>query len=716
MTYQQCEGADGLYVDTSFVSASTCVNSDCHNRATSTSFTPVCGDCHETNVGMHGYDAIDHAADVTDTVDPMGVTCGSCHSMDVLAEHEKPSSSPAGGGCDTCHPTPRDSFEVWGQGCEQGGCHATGSPQEKHLNVASGHSPAAGNEICFDCHEGTDLPTLHSTATTTTPSGTYSDCNVCHRPDATVLSNDCAVCHFTFEDHYGAERHTSTWTLEGCSATGCHTTRDLMGVHAEQSPAFGCGGCHESELPEVVEAIDLGYTACDACHAGVTQTEGHRAVHWAMPLLQDTDGPNYSYWTGSAGTLPTGDCAGCHVSNLVDEHMGVYDAETGNPIRLPRRDDTGQALACPTCHESFDTNVLDAILLGETNCDACHTVHGPISEIHDSTFVDSPEYDCALCHDADVSDEHNGAFSVETPGGQTLVGCDVCHAYYEGDRGAQVQDAISVVNDTRCSACHATYHGDSGASHSAETTPSVEGCGVCHDDDPTAVELDVTAIHADAAAGPCAVCHANPARVPDIALETAECASCHASEGTDYHLDMGVHVSPDAALCSGQCHHQNPDVTASSVHPACTTCHTVVNTEGITSACTNCHLIQGVDYHLDYDVRHVPTDSASQDCARCHESTTDVRVIHATDECATCHTGACADCHISHGGMGGGVLLRGTQCSSCHDVVGTNYHTEMEAAHTFAAMDPSCTGSGCHAANTLPEAHEAYVSRYPAYS
>jgi len=53
---------------------------------------------------------------------------------------------------------------------------------------------------------------------------------------------------------------------------------------------------------------------------------------------------------------------------------------------------------------------------------------------------------------------HDGTYSVTTPSGKTLTGCDVCHGYYEGERGAQVQFAISVANDTRCTACHAEYH------------------------------------------------------------------------------------------------------------------------------------------------------------------------------------------------------------------------------------------------------------------
>jgi len=48
--------------------------------------------------------------------------------------------------------------------------------------------------------------------------------------------------------------------------------------------------------------------------------------------------------------------------------------------------------------------------------------------------------------------------------------------------------------------------------------------------------------------------------------------------------------------------------------------------------------------------------------------------------------------------------------------VGTDYHSGLPAKHTYAAMDASCMEEGCHAANTLPEVHEPYISRYPTYA
>jgi len=216
------------------------------------------------------------------------------------------------------------------------------------------------------------------------------------------------VCHFTFEAHYDPAPHTSTSNLANCDDSGCHGTNDLMGAHVEKNAAFECMDCHDSARPEVLAAIADGDTACGTCHLGVTETSGHYLVHGAIPPLEDATGPYYGYWTGSASTQPTGDCAGCHTSNLVDEHIGLAGPTPGTWIIKPRYDSGGQALDCATCHASLDGTVQSAIALGFTKCDACHVVHAPINDAHTSTFAASPEVDCAPCHDDNLVDEHNG--------------------------------------------------------------------------------------------------------------------------------------------------------------------------------------------------------------------------------------------------------------------------------------------------------------------
>jgi len=707
LTYKQ---ATGTAVS---LAPATCVNTACHaiSKAGTAGFTPLCGSCHPVQTDTHGYDTVDHIADDSTAG---SVACSACHALDLSTEHAKASSSSAADGCTTCHPTPRDTFGAWDQSCVTGGCHSAGSSAPYHAATDAAHSVVAAGTVCLGCHEGADLGSIHVGAVN---AGGAESCLVCHSSAGSPTTADCTVCHFTFDAHYDEVAHASTWSLDTCGGAACHTTNDLMGVHAEKNPAFECAGCHSSGDAAVVSAIAGGVTACDGCHTGISESQGHRAVHWANPPLVGGDpiGPNYAYVFGTAGGVPTADCAGCHTGNLVDEHMGVF--EEGQWTRLPRIDSAGQPLDCASCHDALDASVGTAIALSQTRCDACHVVHDAIPATHASTYADDRPIDCAGCHASDLSTVHGPSMSVTTASGKVLSGCAICHNYTEGERGLEVQAAISSSNDTRCTACHAQYHSGS-SSHEATASASVTNCGPCHGGGGTTI--DVQAVHADAAGGACAVCHANPSRVPDLGSKTAECSGCHATQGSDYHREMATkHVSAETSRCN-TCHHGNPDVSAVHRLVGCLVCHNGTTvTEGVTAACTDCHpeSEQGTSYHLTIDTAHTPTDQSSADCARCHGST-DLRDVHDTAGCFTCHNGACGDCHAMHGGMGGfgGALLKSTACVSCHPVAGTDYHAAMPDKHTFSTMDAGCTVAGCHAASTLPEAHEPYLARYPEYA
>lgn len=692
-----------------FDTAVSCVVSGCHPRATLlVTPKPTCGSCHAANAATHGYETVDHVADDASVG---SVACSTCHLLDLSTEHAKTSASSAANGCTTCHPTPRDALTAWNQTCVTGGCHTAGSNAPYHAATETAHAIVTEGEVCLGCHDGTDLGTVHVSAADAQGA---TSCLVCHTPAGAPVTNDCTVCHFTFEGHYDTTVHKSTWSLQTCGGSACHTTTDLLSVHAEKNPAFECNTCHKSADANVLAAISGGVTACDACHTGISQEQGHRPVHWAAPPLVggDPPQPNYAYSFGTQGGTPTIECAGCHTGNLVDEHMGVY--ENGQWTRLARIDSAGQPLDCATCHASLDPLVGLAIVTGDSRCDACHVVHDTIPATHASTYADDRPIDCAGCHSADLSAVHSGSVTVTTASGRVLNGCAICHANTDGARGAEVQAAISGTNDTRCTACHAQYHIGPG-SHAAVSSASLADCGPCHGTGGDSI--DVQAVHAAAPGGACAVCHANRARVPDLGGKTAECAGCHSTPGVDHHREMAAkHTSTESSACNS-CHHSNPDV--SSVHRlrGCLICHngTVVK-EGVTASCTDCHpeSEQGTTYHLTLESSHVPADASSAECGRCH-GTTDIRVVHDTYSCVTCHTGACADCHTVHGGMGGGFLLRSTACVSCHSVAGTDYHAAMPTKHTFTGMDPGCTVEVCHAANTLPEAHEPYMASYPQY-
>jgi len=506
----------------------------------------------------------------------------------------------------------------------------------------------------------------------------------------------CTGCHVSFDDHYDETAHSSTTV--SCSGDGCHAvTSGLLAVHEERNAAFGCLGCHSSIRTAVQDAIAAGDTSCGGCHGTISGLGGHRDAHAAVPpLVNDTGAPLYSYYTGSRGTAPTRDCVGCHTSNLVDEHMGLY---YGGLVIAPRFDNTGAPFTCGTCHDQPQGSAIqDAIGAGQSACESCHPVHGPISALHTSTFVDSPEVPCADCHSANLAEEHNGQYT----SGAGLTGCDVCHDLYDGltsgdVTGADTMAAIDVANDTRCSACHTSYHTDS-AAHDASAAASIE-CGSCHA--PGDAVIDVTAIHST-----CATCHASQ-RIGEISEHTAECASCHSTEGTDYHSAMTAghtYTAMDESCAS--CHANTlPEVHAEflSRYPAydstCDLCHKNADPSRIDWAtasadCSSCHEIHG-------DIAVVHTATSSQACVDCHESA-DVRTLHAATPDASCDV-----CHNAPAGRIDWATAT-VECTSCHGMLAPVDPKHYPAQAHSATTETGCTL--CHSVDVKTEHFKSTVA------
>lgn len=719
-----------------------CVNASCHDLAaigTPTFSKPSCPSCHPSNVNNHGYDEVQHTANVSSTVDGGGKVCGDCHKMALFDEHQRPTASAAAASCVACHPNPRQSFPDWDNTCSQGACHATGSAAEPHAALASAHatSTAAAAQVCYDCHDG-DLTQVHANAVSSTDSAKTS-CLVCHSSSSVPATNNCTTCHFTYDAHpYPEAAHLSDSTLANCGGSGCHTTRDLLGAHQEKNPAYVCNDCHGSARAEVQAAIASGSTACSDCHPGVSETVGHRAQHAADPALVESGLPQYAFLTGSApGGFYTSACAGCHTSNLIDTHLGSIDPETGVSIFEPQKDIDGDALTCRSCHDSTDPYVVAGISAGTpggtTKCDQCHKntltgapgVHGAINQVHTSTFMDAPPVKCTPCHTNNLVDQHDGGMVATGGDGRTLVYCDICHDNYGGTRGPIVQGAIEIANDVRCTACHSAAHPDFN-SHAATSAASLE-CGSCHAEGQTSI--DIKAVHANASAGPCAVCHDNSARVPDVRDESAECASCHATQGSDYHRDFdAAHAAPGSQECvdchetanvvtlhSGApgngcvvCHDNAPRVPALPASTACANCHgdhspvdpahypatSHIGAEGTESgfACSSCH-------KLEMKPEHFKTTSGPVSCVQCHE--TKVDALGGWDgTCADCHSGLHGDISTVHDATGVG---NANDCggSGCHEITNLRaIHANSIAGNAPAMGDASCATANCHTSDS----------------
>ncbi len=685
------------YEQNYFSTTVSCVASACHPRATlTTTPKPACGSCHPTKTTPHGYSEVDHVAD--DGVEA-GVACSACHALDLSTEHAKATSSTSGEECAACHPTPRDTLGAWDQSCVTGGCHTPSSTAPKHAGAASAHAVVPAGEVCLDCHDGTDLGTIHAAAD---DGAGNTSCFVCHSTSGAPATSDCTVCHFTMDAHPGGV-HGAPASVS-CAGAGCHDIVDVRTNHVD-APEGACSVCHRNPAVPVLPA-DSECANCHAVQGGVP----HYEAHAADPALVSGGAPNYAFYTGSApGGFFTTACATCHTSNLIDAHIG-------SAAVLSQKDRLGNPLTCDSCHDSTDPDVVLSIAGGITKCDACHEnpmtggpgVHGPINPTHTSTFKTSPEVPCSPCHAPNVVDEHNGSRSWPDANGTQLAYCDVCHSNYAGARGQQVQDAIEVTNDVRCTACHSAAHPELG-SHTAASSASVQGCGLCHA--PGAATIDVRSMHAGSPLGPCAVCHQNPARVPDITAKTAECASCHASEGADHHRGLpGKHVySGMPATClSSTCHSSNSLPEAHdpylSRYPSYTTtcalCHANTTPGRIpadaTASCDSCH----APIHPDMD--HEADDSG--ECVDCHE-TADALTLHAEAV-----GGPCDVCHANPSRVP--ALPDSVECVDCHAYsppAANHYPATKHVATSMgrivsAGGSASATCGSCHAAS-LPTAH-----------
>lgn len=242
-------------VSTVNVSASSlsCAAQACHPRETLLAgVRTTCVSCHETKVQSHGYEIIDHVA-----ADALvgGVPCSGCHVLDLATAHGDPQAT--GASCTLCHPAPRDTVGVWDQSCATGDCHTSSSAVPMHAGADVSHALPEVATACMGCHEGVDLAALHVAAA---QDGTGAiSCLVCHTGvSGAPATNDCTVCHFTFDAHYPAQAHSAVPAASGCR--NCHSM-DLKTEHDKY--AVTCLDCHNGYVDAFTVPWDK---TCDACH------------------------------------------------------------------------------------------------------------------------------------------------------------------------------------------------------------------------------------------------------------------------------------------------------------------------------------------------------------------------------------------------------------------------------------------------------------------
>jgi NapC/NirT cytochrome c family protein len=472
-----------------------------------------------------------------------------------------------------------------------------------------------------------------------------------------------------------------------------------------------CASCHVMRDPfERFQQSEHSELGCHDCHQQPLAASVRQLHLWVANRPNDI---------GPHAPVPNEVCVKCHVTDDPDSTWQRISTTAGHRIHLEADTSALAEVTCVTCHGSevhrfspsdqtcgasgchdpSTTQVVLGSMAGQTgfHCVTCHSFTAPVaaeSPLDTVRMALVPSFEqCRTCHamekllvglDPEV-DPHDAV-------------CGTCHEPHTQE--------LPAVAATRCAECHAP---------AATLTPFhrglragvLENCVGCHEAHTFRVEGEnCVACHADIVGGtPTAGPGAHPG--PQTRREEAGPGSFHlAGSAAPVEPAREPAVAPAAILALFQARQQQPGFDHREHRDLeCTDCHASRNTHGEVTLesraqCLDCH-----------HSRRVAATAGG--CARCHargeisaplalEVAMSIRGQrtarrvgfdhddHASQACATCHTGGaamrvqrtCASCHESH-------HTPAADCTRCHG-------TGAKEAHARDVHTRGCAGSGCH--------------------
>jgi len=408
-------------------------------------FTTGCGSCHNGSYDNATYGATGHPNDsVHATVLANNWECNACHSVTggFLETNPVNHKDPAilNQQCVSCHADGRTSSPLGKpafhpatsdtcQHCHQAGGSFVGGFDHTTLNPGginnglacsschngqtavgktSSHLPTTRD--CQSCHAGYP-PTASSFANGTFdhvgPEMQATQCMDCHnggialgKPQGHVATNaDCGACHST-DTFVGATGFDHTGVVNGCAASGCHTSGNPTVTDVTDDPnplphipianggtEVDCYHCHKSAggtfAAAVMDHSVVTFEACESCHDG--NHDGANTAHIVTPK--------------SANHFITAidSCASCHTSTTVWTSITYRHVTNGG---YPGDHSTRRITRCAQCHNNTPSNAnistFPSATYGST-CAACHASEG--ARRHGSPLP-SRYYNCATsgCH------------------------------------------------------------------------------------------------------------------------------------------------------------------------------------------------------------------------------------------------------------------------------------------------------------------------------
>lgn len=435
--------------------------------------------------------------------------------------------------------------------------------------------------------------------------------------------------------------HDRKWS-SSLTCVRCHETADCSVCHETVSHASHGSTMYPPVSLTVCNGWDL-YLASITC--------ANSLCHGQLPTIVSQPFCTNCHLVGKEGH---GDVTALHVSSELTQDCISSNCHSSSSLNIEHQN---RGYNCLICHNNPDPNravtLRNAINSNNTNCSACHEVHGDITAIHTSSAND-----CTECHSVNIMNVHGDNCSkchdnpAVTP---TAADCTTCHS--------------TKPHSVSCTICHGTKYSTStyraSDIHMKHTGKVL--CGVCHRI-PASTILERTGQY-------CTVCHGSaksydPSRVYKIHKRHAEagsivpdtCNMCHGKTTPTGITSKNCNVChPNTSRYSydyysgrlTDLHRRHRDVE-------CTNCHHAAQlTFDRRTSCLRCHDIKGYrsvfsvhDKHFKpkalCDACHGSTNvyaSAGYSCQSCHgytprySSRFDVHKKHAGHEypCAVCH-------------------------------------------------------------------------------
>ncbi len=428
-------------------------------------------------------------------------------------------------------------------------------------------------------------------------------------------------------------------------------------------PAAHCVTCHESDRPEVRDAVDHAYPALRFRYWG-TDTSPYLTNPTPGASIETTAfyeipgelivGGNIRIMSSTLGTIFVDGYSGGSWTPVYSATMGgllgdLNPGGNGSPKAFPKYAETPEG-------ESFSCDPVERIRIR----------YVPIA--------------AGRWHYVSVNVD---GFLIENP---VISTCEDCH-------GPRPEG-----------------HGYDPAMHTAEVGADLDAsgftCGDCHGMSVLAEHSRVSA-STSANAPVCVTCHPTPRDTMDAWGKTCQQAGCHATgSATERHGGSGTAhaLSAESAICAESGCHDDGDLTA--IH--------LLAVEDTKTSCLVCHSA------TEHPASGVCFSS-------CHADKVDGEgavIDHGYDEAA--HTARSNQMYGGTWGWAPGdsaiynpAYAYDTPCTGCHDVRLLSEHDKPTSSsspatcrtchptprNSFAAWDKTCSQGGCHAQNSEFEKH-----------